>query len=346
MSTAQLDDDLRRLFADYAERLEVPDPPVGPSLDPASADESPPPRRVLWLAAAVALAATVAASAWAFDLGRVRIETGPTDTSSPTTTPSPDPTAPPVTEDEAAELRFVFETPTVALAADHIEVETAGRTFVPNDTVTVSSDPGTRNRYTTLELTWFEDDIEMRIYMYFAGSGSDWWVSEIRTYDGEAQGEWITVEEQHFLRPLGSAFEGDVTVGPLTMQGLRLEGFRRPSACAAAPQFAIQPDTEVIALPAGARLADLGDSAGYGFGVTVYDTTTCEPVPPDRTDVGFEIRDRSVATLVSSEVWHDGEGVRIDLRFVGPGTTTLVVEARDVETGEIWHTIEVPVILE
>ena len=48
--------------------------------------------------------------------------------------------------------------------------------------------------------------------MYFEADDTDWWVREIRTYDGQAQGDWVTANGPFFKTPLGAAFEGDVTI--------------------------------------------------------------------------------------------------------------------------------------
>ena len=51
----------------------------------------------------------------------------------------------------------------------------------------VNSDPGDAT-YRTLEATWRENGVEMRLNLYFGGDASAWWVSEIRIYNGYGQG--------------------------------------------------------------------------------------------------------------------------------------------------------------
>ena len=60
---------------------------------------------------------------------------------------------------------------------------------MPN--VDVHSDPGTLT-YRTLEATWRENGVEMRLNMYFAGDAASTWVEEVRIYDGEVDGKWLT----------------------------------------------------------------------------------------------------------------------------------------------------------
>ena len=77
--------------------------------------------------------------------------------------------------------------------------------FLGKEPVSVRSDgydDGSDNTYTTLESTWYEDGygydsnslhepVEMRMYMYFKRTGSDWKLTELRTYDGNKQGDWL-----------------------------------------------------------------------------------------------------------------------------------------------------------
>ena len=75
----------------------------------------------------------------------------------------------------------------------------------------LNSDPGGSD-YWTLEVIWFEHEVEQRLNMYFGSDGTDWWVDEIRTYDGYDPGEWVYAYGPFFQTPLGEAFEGDVEV--------------------------------------------------------------------------------------------------------------------------------------
>ena len=85
-----------------------------------------------------------------------------------------------------------FATPQVTFDATALLIDAEGRRFTSGGSVVdVNSDPGIPNNYTTLELTWNERGVEMRLYMYFASDGHNWWSNEIRTYNGHAPGDWI-----------------------------------------------------------------------------------------------------------------------------------------------------------
>lgn len=235
---------------------------------------------------------------------------------------------------------LLFETSTVRLQADTIEVDTAGKTFSPNETMTVSSDPGTPNEYTTLELTWFDHGVEMRIYLYFASDGSDWWVNEVRTYDGNNPGEWLIVnDEEHFRSFLGQPFQGEViAVGAMRMTGVELEGFLAPGACGAAPQYGIEPTASAIE-------GTVEAGRGYGLGVVLYDTTDCTPAPDAPVDVSFTSTDESVVVVRPTEPEATTDGYLVDLEFIAPGTAIIRIEARFRDSGDLAHSVEVPVVL-
>ena len=86
----------------------------------------------------------------------------------------------------------------------------------------------------TLELTWFDDGIEMRLYIYFEAHATKWWSDEVRTYDGDVNAEWVYYRrpfEQHlFGQPLGSVFQGDIALHSVTDDGqpaeLKMSGVR------------------------------------------------------------------------------------------------------------------------
>ncbi len=133
-------------------------------------------------------------------------------------------------------------TSTVWLTADEVSIVAQGVTFTPAaQAVEVSSDPGDKT-YTTLELTWFEHDVEMRLTMYFHADDQNWWAFEIRTYDGQADGDWITYADAlYFVTPLGQAFTAeDFTIhsesgDQITFKNLQLQAFLPPSAITATP---------------------------------------------------------------------------------------------------------------
>ena len=125
-----------------------------------------------------------------------------------------------------------WRTQLAVLEADDLAIEVAGRAFSPPADAAVHSDPGS-STYRTLEMSWHDAAVEMRLYVYFAADDASWWVSAVRTYDGTAPGDWIYYVTPRIGAALGQTWAGDVDVvgvglhgiGRLRMSGLRLSAF-------------------------------------------------------------------------------------------------------------------------
>jgi hypothetical protein len=116
---------------------------------------------------------------------------------------------PPPSGDAAATAQITWKTEVVLLTAQEFSIDVGGKTFrAATPKVAVNSDPGTLT-YRTLEATWQENGVEMRVNIYFAGDAQASWAEEIRIYDGEVQGEWLTARGTYFKTPLGGAWTGD-----------------------------------------------------------------------------------------------------------------------------------------
>jgi hypothetical protein len=158
--------------------------------------------------------------------------------SGPTQTP---PTAPGAASPSAGVVRaggpaIEWDTGCVTLTADWLRIhpdaagEDPGRIFTADtDVVALNSDPGSETDR-TLEATWFENASEMRVNLYFRADAEHWWVSELRTYDGQPTPDWITFPGPLFETPLGEAYSGDVLLdstigtvpGTIEIRGLEL----------------------------------------------------------------------------------------------------------------------------
>jgi hypothetical protein len=105
----------------------------------------------------------------------------------------------------------------IRFRADGLAIDAAGRRFTLDPaTAEVSSDPGDPT-YRTLEWTWAQHGVEMRLSLYFASDGTRWWVSELRTYDGRRPAAWAGTVQRLFESPVGEAFVGpvDLALPPL-----------------------------------------------------------------------------------------------------------------------------------
>jgi hypothetical protein len=99
-----------------------------------------------------------------------------------------------------------WETDTVSLTASNFYITAGSQVFTADvDEVDVDGDPGDE-QYTTLEVTWIEHDVEMRVFIYFEADGENWNAFEMRIYDGADPGEWVTFEDELFTAALGEAY--------------------------------------------------------------------------------------------------------------------------------------------
>jgi hypothetical protein len=136
-----------------------------------------------------------------------------------------------------------WQTEVVSLEATDFFIEAGGQRYLgAPGAMSVRSDPGDLT-YWTLEVAWREHGREMRLNFYFAADERDWWVSEVRTYDGRDPADWIYYKGVFFKRPLGQAFAGDIDVssslpfpGRLAFRDLRL---------------AVRPQSSFVAPPGG-----------------------------------------------------------------------------------------------
>jgi hypothetical protein len=130
--------------------------------------------------------------------------------------------------------QFDWHTQVASLEADSVTIAAGGRTFrVPAD-AQVHSDPGDAT-YQTLELDWSEQGIEQRLYMYFAADNANWWISEIRTYNGAQAAEWIYYDAPQVATPRGTSYvssldlsgtgNGIGVTGELRIADMRLTAF-------------------------------------------------------------------------------------------------------------------------
>jgi hypothetical protein len=220
-----------------------------------------------------------------------------------------------------------------------VEVTVAGKTFVPTPDVSVAGDPGVSKESTTLELTWHEQSVEQRINIYFASDGTDWWANEIRTYDGSSDSKWVEQQGQFFKSSLGSAYAGDLDLPNLKIHGMRLEAFRRPSAC--------DNPTTPLALIADFPQIDSVAGGGYGATLQVVDTTTCEALAVSAFTFGYQSDNPGVATVTPQQETIPGyppTKTRVELVLVAPGLTTIHAVATD-EDGTVVGTADMHVIV-
>ena len=105
-----------------------------------------------------------------------------------------------------------WATSIASLKADEFHLIADGKRFTATSPfIRVNSDPGDAN-YSSLELTWFENEVEMRINIYFRADGSSWWADEIRIFDGKEETDWIFFTGEFFKSSLGEKYTGELQI--------------------------------------------------------------------------------------------------------------------------------------
>ncbi len=116
-----------------------------------------------------------------------------------------------------------WDTGCVRLTADWLRIvpdapgEGPDQVFT-GERVALKSDPGDDTRR-TLEATWLEDGSEMRVNLYLAADEDNWWVRELRTYDGQPTPDWITFPGPFFETPLDETHQDDVLLDSALIEG-------------------------------------------------------------------------------------------------------------------------------
>lgn len=90
--------------------------------------------------------------------------------------------------------KISWGTPYAKLSSENFYIKIGDKKFFGKDPIKISSDPGTEK--TTLEAIWQENDVEMRLFMYFRKvEGNMWEIYELRSYNGQKRGDWIYYKE-------------------------------------------------------------------------------------------------------------------------------------------------------
>ena len=133
--------------------------------------------------------------------------------------------------------RIRWETEVVRLGADAVRIDANGKSLhAETANMKVHSDPGSLTAW-SLEVTWFEADLEQRLNFYFNADRTSWWIEGLQVYDNvRPDPDWASFPRgPHFRTLLGQAFTGDIDLlgagraGPVR---LRIDG----AVLAVAPQ--------------------------------------------------------------------------------------------------------------
>jgi hypothetical protein len=212
-------------------------------------------------------------------------------------TPPGDDAADDGADDDASEPPggIAWRTPRVLFKAQRFRIDAGGDTFFGRVAdPRVHTDWSTPD-YQTLEVTWLELGVEMRVNIYFYSDGTEWWSNEVRTYDGAVLGDWITYTGDLLRAPLGQPFTEDLELSSgsnaLTVRGLHVEPFL-PPLCDGSP-YSLEPYDPVVWLP-----PVFDDSQVYCTQrVFAWDAMCAETDAPPGSTMAWTIDDPSIATI-------------------------------------------------
>jgi hypothetical protein len=188
---------------------------------------------------------------------------------------------------------FDWQTQVATLEANSLTVHASNADFVAPADANLHSDPGTPS-YRTLEMSWNAGAVPMNLSIYLAADDMNWWVAEIRTYDGRSPGEWLHYQAPQIRAALGESYVGNLDVssgagavsGRLTIDGMRLTAF--------APGTGIswQPNCHLLPAPNGSSASSAANTQS----------------PPDLTPYGISLGTSAPAAdraLSAAGVCHD-----------------------------------------
>ncbi len=242
---------------------------------------------------------------------------------------------------------YHFETKSVRLAADQIQLTYDGETFDYSLTVYLDSDGteldepmdagvlaigevGTWQESANLRLMGDKDRVPVLVEFDFESDGSDWWVSEIRTSYNEGEAEWNKETGEFFRSPLGTTFSGDLTLEHLAMTALEVEAFRSPLACLAPRHaFALGLNHPYATIYSGFNIDYWREPATTELQLRLFDSASCTPSDIDGLDVEVNVVDPTVFSL-DEIVDHEEVGVfGLQLAVNRAGGTRIEVLVRD-----------------
>lgn len=119
-----------------------------------------------------------------------------------------------------------FSAPRVSLTADGFYILADGKKYLgKTGDLKLNSDYGDNGNFTTLEAIWTENDVEMRLFMYFYKDDKTWWLSEARTYNGQKYGDWIYYNQNSLTKLVEDTGEKSlITLDLISDPGQKYQG--------------------------------------------------------------------------------------------------------------------------
>lgn len=238
-----------------------------------------------------------------------------------------------------------WETPYARLTSRDFSIRIDDTFFYGKEPITLHSDPGIER--TTLEATWQENDVEMRLFLYFRKIESNMWeLYEMRSYNGQLQGDWI-----YYKDALGNPAKS--TIGyhdytdsrvflptenedaEITCKACEFEAFLPKPVPVSPYGYSLEP---LIGLPKG-EIITLSTNPMTGYGVNVILRDSNNQVVTDQSQFAYQwtTNNPQILSLTTSTLDYGNNtcayGIitpcplnHVDLKGLVPGQTTVRVE--------------------
>lgn len=93
-------------------------------------------------------------------------------------------------KDDQKPNKVNWETPFASFSSSDFYIRIQDKKFYGQEPIYISSNPGIDK--TTLEATWKENNVEMRLFMYFRlKNNKEWEMYQLSSYNGKNPGDWI-----------------------------------------------------------------------------------------------------------------------------------------------------------
>lgn len=240
---------------------------------------------------------------------------------------------------------IVWETPYASLKSSDFYIRIGGQKFYGQEPISVRSDPGLDR--TTLEMTWQEKGVEMRLFLYFQKAANNMWeLYEMRSYNGQSQGDWIYYQDSL----------GNKITSLIGMHNYSYERIFKPSNgqdaeiyCKSCEFNALMPPstntnasgysvTPLIGLPQGEMITLSTDpQTGYGVNVILRDQQNQPVIDQSSFDYRWIVDNPQLVNLAPSSINLGNStcvyGIlppcpfnHIDLKGLSAGTTNIKVD--------------------
>lgn len=173
----------------------------------------------------------------------------------------------------------VWKTKYAKFSSSHFYIQINDQYFYGNPSVSIQSDPGADK--TTLEAVWKENDVDMRLFIYFQKTTDNKWeIYDLRTYNGQPNADWLyyDLDSDPVSTPLGQRYFSPQKIftatGPVDAkiycQDCAISAFSPSALISSAYGYAL--DFEIGLTEDKTITISTDPNTGYGVNAVLYDS--------------------------------------------------------------------------